>query len=79
MNDFDILKGIGGIFLLLIGFSIVVAVLFYLLASFFFAIRFVVGVLKDESSEEVGSKETTPTIAEMNPKFPTPPPDLWKN
>ncbi len=34
---------------------------------------------KDESSEEVGGKETTPTIAEMNPKLPTPPPDLWKN
>ena len=83
MNDFDILKEIGGVFLLLIGFSIVVAVLFYLLASVFFAIRFVVGVLKDaskdESSEEVGSKKQTPTIAEMNPKLPTPPLDLWKN
>ena len=30
-------------------------------------------------ADEVGSKETTPTIAEMNPKLPTPPPDLWKN
>ena len=34
---------------------------------------------KDESSEEVGIKKTTPTIAEMNPKLPPPPPDLWKN
>ena len=24
-------------------------------------------------------KKQTPTIAEMNPKLPTPPPDLWKN
>lgn len=61
MNTFDILKRIGGIFLLLIGFSIVVFVSIYLLASVVFAIRFVVGVLKDESkdesSEEVGIKK----------------------